>query len=202
MWYSEEERSVSNLTEDLSTAKIKIVKKTYYHGTSADNLPGILKDGFNPYQDKIWSPSENGSYFWCPDSLAAADGEEGEEEDYKQGRARERAYESAQMALAVGKSGKCVVFAVEMDDENMESDESCPNMDGAVVSFENIKPEQIKEVWISPDLSMLKGYFVAIAMNHDFFCGEFTETEKQIGKIFSKAEFYFDSSDFPLEKMD
>lgn len=45
------------------------MSKILYHGTSADNLKSILKDGFKTNCDKIWTPSENGIYFWSPDKL-------------------------------------------------------------------------------------------------------------------------------------
>lgn len=175
------------------------MKRTYFHGTSADNLKSILRHGLNPEnQKKIWTVSFRGVYLWSPDALV----ESGDtEEEYKIDYAKEQAYSSAQMGLAMSKSGKCVVFEIELDDSLVEPDQSCENMGGAVVCLETITPKQIKAVYVSPDLSLMKGYFIALCMGRDMFAGEFSRLERQIGEAFGKAEIYFEISDFPLSQM-
>jgi hypothetical protein len=175
------------------------MKRTYFHGTSFDNLKSILRDGLNPeHPEKVWTVSEYGVYMWSPDKLVEA-----EEADakWKDETAKDRAYESAQMNLALAKSGKCIVLEIELDEELVSDDVSCERMTGAVVCTENISPKQIKSVWISPDLSLLKGYFIAIAMDRDLFAGEFSTMERTIGNVFKQAEIMFDSSDYPLEPL-
>jgi hypothetical protein len=175
------------------------MKHTYFHGTSEDNLRSILKNGLNPLTEaKLWHPSGQGVYLWSPDALVETGEAEGDND--KDFMARERAYDSAQAAMAKGKKGRCVVFEIELDSDSVEPDYSCQNMDGAVVCLDHIPPSAIKQVWISPDLSLLKGYFMAQVLQNELFVNTFSEMEKQIAKIFLSMEFYFESSDYPLTK--
>jgi hypothetical protein len=174
------------------------MKRVYFHGTSADHLPSILKHGLKTDCDKIWSPSCDEIYLWSGDRLAeVGDCEDENKHDY----AKERAYDSAQMAILLTPGGKCVVLEIELDDSQVEDDDSCENMSGAVSTRNPIKRSQIKKIWISPDLNMVKGYFVAMAMGNNLFNSHLLdETSKQVGKVFAKSEFYFESGDFPLEE--
>ena len=171
--------------------------KKFYHGTSADNLKSILRHGLLINSQKLWSPSENGIYFYSGDEFVKIG--ETEEED-KDSFAKQRAYENAQIALSVAKDCRCVVFEVELDEKEVEPDQSYLNMEGAVIIFRNVKPKEIKKVFISPDLSLLKGYFIAIAKQNKLFSHDFSEVELLIADIFSKAEIYPDiMDDFPLK---
>lgn len=172
--------------------------KTYFHGTSFANLESILKDGFNPNSDKIWNVSENGVYFWSPDKLTEA---EECEKDWQEETAKQRAFESGQIAMAFSESGNVVVLQVEIDDENIQDDFSCENMAGAVVCFGKIKREQIKKVFVSDDLSLLKGYFMAMVADNDYLGIELTPIQKQVVKVFQKAEFYIDDMNLQLREL-
>lgn len=172
------------------------MKRTYFHGTSADHLKSILRKGLRPDCGKVWNPSLNEVYLWSPDKLT----ESGDTEaDYANDYAKQRAYENAQIALTLAKSGQCVVLEVELDDSLVEEDGSCENMTGAVACAVTIKPAQIKRVWISPDLSLLRGYFIAQAKRMtEFPSFRFSDLECKIADAISKAELYFDSDEFPL----
>ena len=175
------------------------MKQTFFHGTSFDNLASILRNGFDLYSDKIWSPSENGIYFWSPDALTEA----GEcEEEWQNDSAKQHAYESAQMAMTLAKDGRCVVLEVELDSEDVSPDTSCEHMTGAVVTFKPVKPSKIKAVYVSPDLSMIKGYYIALARRLELFAGQFSPIQNKIADAFDKAEFYIESDEFPLEKVE
>lgn len=176
------------------------MKRTYFHGTSFDNLKSILKNGLEPdFANKVWSVSGHGVYLWSPDELVKC-GET--DEEYKNDRAKQFAYESAQMTIGLSKSGKCVVFEIELEESELENDESCENMSGAMVCNRTVSVSEIKSVWISPDLSLLKGYFISIAMRRDLFAQAFTDLQRKIGEVFANAEFYPDClDDFPLRKM-
>jgi hypothetical protein len=168
------------------------MKKTYFHGTSADNLESILKNGLVCDSEKIWSPSEEGVYFWSPDKLV----EMGEtEEDYKENYAFERAKESAQCALAKAKDCRAVVFEVELDDSEIENDTSCPNMEGAVVIYSNIPLNKIKSIKITNDLSLFKGYFIGLMLNNYLSSIDFNEIETKIGEFFYKSVIDLDIID-------
>jgi hypothetical protein len=175
----------------------------FYHGTSADNLKYILRDGFLINSSKLWSASQDGIYFWSGKELAETDYDPIDYQSDKDNwdrQAKERAYESAQIAIAVSKDCRCVVFEVELNEDQVLKDESCPNMDGAVVIYRDVKPSEIKRVFISPDLSLLKGYFINMARNMELFAHSFNETELLVANIFKKAEIYPEiMEDFPLE---
>jgi len=173
------------------------MKRKFFHGTTADNLKKILRDGLDPYaENKVWTVSDKGVYLWSPDELA----KQGDtDEEYKMEYAKDQAYSSAQMGLGLSKSCQCVVFEIELDESEVEEDTSCENMGGAFVCFKTITLDKIKAVWKSPDLSLLKGYFIALAMGRDMFAGEFSRLEKQVGEMFSKTDIYFESGEYPLE---
>lgn len=172
------------------------MKRTYFHGTSADNLPAILANGFDIYTDKIWNPSENGVYFWSPEALTEA----GEcEEDYQDETAKQMACHSGQFAMTKSKDFRTVVFQVELDADTVEPDTSCQNMDGAVVTYKNVPASAIKAVFISPDLSTLKGYYIAIARRMDMSSLEFSPLENKVADIFDKSDLCIESDEFPLE---
>lgn len=175
-------------------------KKTLFHGTSAQHLRSVRKHGLKINSSKIWRPSENAIYFWSPDALVEAG--ECENDEWKNGYAIDRAYESAQIAMACDpkSNGKCIVLEVEIDESEIEPDSSCDNMSGAVCIRRDILPSEIKSVSISPDLGMMKGYFIAQVMGNNLFdSSQLTENEKRVAEIFSKSEFFFDLGDFPLE---
>jgi hypothetical protein len=173
---------------------------TYFHGTSFRNLRSILKNGLQVNCDKLWLASRNEVYLWSPDMLVKYGDAE---EDWKDETAKERAYDSAQIAIAVDpKCGKCAVLEIELDSNEVTEDDSCENMSGAVCTTSPIRPNQIKRIWVSPDLSMIKGCFLAGILQNNLFDSSLVgETEKQIAKVFANSEFYFNSSDFPLKEM-
>lgn len=174
------------------------MKRKFFHGTSFDNLKDILANGLRPDTDeKVWTVSDRGVYLWSVSALIEA----GEcEESFADEHAKQRAYESAQMAMTFAKSGKCVVFEIVLDDEKVSEDTSCENMTGAVVCYENVLPSEIVAVWVSPDLSMLKGYFIATARRLEMFAQTFSDLENKIADAFDKAELYIESDEFPLER--
>lgn len=171
-------------------------KQTFFHGTSADNLPHILREGLRTDCEKIWAPSRNEIYLWSPAELTRA----GEcEEGWQNDCARERAYDSAQCALAKAKDCRAVILEIEIDSDLTAEDDSCEDMTGAVCCSVPIDPKQIKRIWISEDLSLLRGHFVCAMLNNGLSALRFAAIELQIAKLFASGEFYFDSSDFPLK---
>lgn len=179
-----------------------VMKETFFHGTSFDNLPSILKYGLEPDAgNKVWEVSNEGVYIWSPTKLAEM---QECDDDNAIEYAKNMAYQNAAMSMAKNKSGKCVVFELSIDKDNLSEDNSCNNMEGAFVSYSLIPSECIKSIWVSPDLSMIKGYFIYLAIHNHLYLNEFSELETKIGKIFQKAceknfAFHFEIEDFPLE---
>ncbi len=166
------------------------MKRKFYHGTTADNLKKILRDGFDPHTEKIWSVSENGVYFW--DAIALADRGECDKDDAEHVRQTgiRFARDSAECGLAKAKDCRAVVFEVELDTEDLSEDVSCENMEGAFVHYDKVSPDKIKSVWVTEDMSLMRGYYIALMMDRDMNALEFSRLELTIGEAFKKAEIY------------
>lgn len=160
-----------------------------FHGTSADALPSILKNGL--LIDKggeNWTVSGEAVYFWSPDSLV----ERGESDDLESAEymARGRAFESAQMALGFAKDCRAIVIEVELDSAEIVNDESCEGMAGAVCSFDDVPRAAIKSIRVSDDLSLLKGVFLSYMLDRDMSARQLSPLEEKIAKAMQKAEIY------------
>jgi len=132
----------------------------YYHGTSADNLQSILENGFDGTKgNQIWNVSGGANYFWNPLDIQETEDVDAERAEEM---AREFAFGAAETSLAKSKDCRRVVFEIEAPDDLFSPDNSCPNMQGAVVSDEIIDPSYISRYWIDEqDLSFFRAYFAA-----------------------------------------
>lgn len=169
------------------------MKRFFYHGTSADNLPYILKNGLSINETKLWTCSEDGIYLWDSLRLAEANGKDLiEDANYIEDDAFNMANESGQIACAAANNCKVVVIKVLIDDSEVEIDYSCPNMEnsGAVVIYRDILLSEIVEIKVSNDLSLLKGYFINIIKDMDYCNLDFTPIERKIADSFKHAEIY------------
>lgn len=155
-----------------------------YHGTSADNLESILKNGIVCCPDKRnWVCSENAVYFWGDNFRKHECFEMDEEQsDYL---IRDQAVYSAFPSLARAKDCRICLIKIEVPDHEVETDYSCENMDHANCIYRDIKPEEIREISISNDLSLLRGYFIASLMRMDLCGVDFTYLETMIAESMS-----------------
>lgn len=170
--------------------------RTYYHGTSADNLPSILKQGLIAGTEKLWSCSGREVYMWDVEKLAIAEGNAGDLQEWKEQAAYNRAKESGQIACAVAKDCRIVVLKIRMSDKNVWDDTSCQYMDGAVAT-ENVPLKNIEAIWISNDLSLVKGLILASVYNMDMWK---KNTEHiRIVKALQKVEWYSEWIDDIIE---
>jgi hypothetical protein len=165
-----------------------------YHGTTLERAREILKNGFVGGINENWTVSDGNVYFWSTDRLIEYEQCEPENAEYC---AIEHAYENGQCALAYGGS-QVVVF--EVDAEVNKEDYSCENMAGAVVSCYPIEAATIKRMWISPDLSLLRGYFICGMMNNRMAVDSFSRVEKQIAELM--ADLCLEPGDFELEEVE
>lgn len=172
--------------------------KTYYHGTSADNLQSILQYGLSCSEEKIWSCSGDSIYLWSPDELVKS----GEcKKEYMKEFAFNRAAESAQIACAKSKDCRFVVLKIQLDESELEDDCSCENMSGsgAVCIHRDISIDEIEEIKVSNDFSLLRGYFIALIANRDYNNIEFTDIEMKVAEIFTDSGIYIDDIDMLTE---
>lgn len=161
-----------------------------FHGTNADAAKRILTEGFRTHAcGAVWTCSGEEIYFWSPTALVEC-GEadaEGDAEYF----ARSRAFENAQCALPGARDCRTVVFEVEVADANsVLPDESCENMCGAVCVGQDVPTSAIRRVWISDDLSLLKGYFLAMMNGRDLSNLELSAIEQRIVKAMESVEIY------------
>lgn len=166
------------------------MKRYFYHGTSADNLPSILKHGLSCNEEKLWNVSEDCIYLWCPEAVGKE--WELEEDEDKQSRAFQAAFESGQFACSVANDCRVIVLKIELDDTEIFPDTSSENMEGrgAVCLNRDISISEIKEIMVSNDLSLLKGYFLALGSTNEYSNIELSDLEKKICKAFEKMEIY------------
>ncbi len=171
------------------------MKRALYHGTSADNLQSILKHGLLcAHGGRLWTASRSALYFWSPDELT----KQGEcDAEFSNERAKQCAVESAQFALSIAKDCRVLVVKVEIDEADVGIDDSCPNMEcsGAVEVSRDVKRGEIKEAWISADLSPIKCYFQAMTLDREFSAVQLSPLEEKIARAIQKAEIYLEDID-------
>ncbi len=154
-----------------------------FHGTTADNLADILENGLKCDKEKLWSVSEDAVYCWSKNYLR-----EGEiEEEFAYDQLKEKALSHATIGLAKAKDCRAVVVVFNVDEEELETDYSCPNMESANCVNRNIKPEEFQAVWVSQDLSLLRGAFIATMLYRPLSNMEFSQLEIKVGKAFYNA---------------
>lgn len=158
------------------------------HGTSADNLPSILKDGLTKYNDKLWTVSEHGVYFFHLEKYKVANGYEDEDEEDLYQRMLNDTVDQAMFALGKAKDCRAIVIEVDLDEDEIQDDLSCEGMDTAVVSFSDIPPDRFKKVWVSNDLSLFKGYFLGMN-NRPISNVELSELELRVAECFDNHHF-------------
>lgn len=170
-------------------------KQIYFHGTSADNLESILLHGISCNETKLWNCSNDEIYLWSPDKLLNI----GEVDDYESGleMAFRMANASPQIACIASKDCRMVVLKIELNPAEVYPDESCENMKGrgAVCIERTITIDEIVEIKVSNDFTMLKGYFIATMLENEYFSVELSRLEMKIAEAFKKAEIYPDDID-------
>jgi hypothetical protein len=143
------------------------------YGTSADNLPSILANGIRCDADKIWGWSVDGIRVWGKDSV-------------REGMIGQ-AFDSASCALAKAKDCRAVIVFFELDDEQ-ENGSSRYGIQKVNCVGRDIKPDEIKEILISNDLSVIRGYFICLAMYRTQL--EFDKFEQMAAKAFENSDLY------------
>lgn len=134
-----------------------------FHGTCLKNAKAILEHGFDGSEgEQIWSVSGGGNYFWSLKDLARAETESARD---AVDSACNRAQYAGETAVLQNDCSHIVIFQVRASGVNYEPDCSCPNMDGAVVTYDPVPAPEIEKIWISNDLSYFKPFMLAATLN-------------------------------------
>jgi hypothetical protein len=111
--------------------------------------------------------------------------------------ARDNAIYAAQTAVLQTNCSFGVLFQVNPAMVNYSPDESCPNMQGAVVSYDSVPPEAIEKIWISEDWTYLKPFFAVRAGQMSLrIMPEIPRGMQAMIDILEKGGVWLDSSDF------
>lgn len=169
-----------------------------YHGTSADNLNNIRKYGLKSDREKLWTVSHDAVYCWSKNLIKEECLDLVNDSNECHSRLFRAAYDSAFAALSKAKDCRAIIVIFEVDENELESDDSC----GAMMQHANcirrdIKPDEIKEIWVSNDLSLIRGYFIGLMLGRVLSNVEFSHFEHKIGEVFEQSEicFYDDFQD-------
>jgi hypothetical protein len=166
------------------------MKKTYYHGTSADNLEKILKEGIQPIPcaQRIWNDSyPNCVYLWSNSHEDC----EGNGFDY--------AADSGFMSFIKARDKRIIVFKIEMQDKYMDPDVSGINMYSmGAVQTDSVHKRYITEYWISEDLSVLLPVALNIYQSNDVAKIELTSLQRTAVKLLNE-EAYIILSELPIK---
>lgn len=166
----------------------------FFHGTSANFLDSILRNGLCPnHKDKSWTCSNFGVYLWSFDKVRETYFGTDDVEDYAvESTCLQNAYDNAMVTAATQRHPKCVVFEIELDEE-LKDDYSCLNMDGAVVCNRIIKPQEIKRLWVSGDLTFFMPAICGWLLSNPLFepDAHFSKAEQHFIKKMSTYEIEF-----------
>lgn len=139
--------------------------KTAFHGTTADILKQILKDGklSTSPEKRNWNESNNAVYLW------ANFNSENDEEERRQ-ECLSRATDNAEIPLIDSQDCRRVVLEIDVEGLNYDNDGSCDNMEGAIECFDEIPVSRIVNVWVDrEELSPFKTIIIKNLLKHSLF---------------------------------
>lgn len=130
-----------------------------FHGTCLKNAKAILENGFDGNEgEQIWNVSAGYNYFWSLKDVAKS---EGNEAKYISDQILDRAKESGECSVIQNNCSHIVVFQIKASVVEYSEDDSCENMQGAVVSRDTIPASAIEKIWISNDVTYFKPFMLA-----------------------------------------
>ncbi len=170
-----------------------------YHGTIADNLASIREHGLKACPDnRNWTVSRNEVYFWGNRYMECEFPDWEDEERDPRDCLIKQAADSAMCGAGKAKDCRLVVVVCDIPDDEIESDDSCEFMEHASCITRDIRPDEIVEILVSNDLSLIRGYFISLMMERELSAFYFDSMETKVGELFSKVCFV-DSMDEILE---
>lgn len=118
------------------------------HGTSADNLKSIKKNGLQiSNSGQNWNCSEDYIFVWHTADMSAWLNEDSSKEEHWQA-AMARAGESANFALIQQhKNCRRIIVVLDIEEERLLPDDSAEHMDGAYMIAEDVAPEHIIAIY-------------------------------------------------------
>lgn len=157
-------------------------KGIYYHGTSADHLQSIMKEGLQPVPgiQRIWSGSlPNHVYLW--------------DDSKTEFGARESAIDSGSCAIVLAKDPRIIVIKVEAPIDMFFDDTSGENMagQGAVATWD-VPFRYITQIEISENLACLVASLTKSCMRNPSFRGYLLSDIQKVAAEATEHVFMFD----------
>lgn len=148
-----------------------------YHGTSIDFLESIQEKGLLTCPpNRVWNVSQDAVYFWCKKGLEL----EYDADDLDDETMIIKALDQALLSCAFAENATPICVEFEVADELVEEDQSCENMENANCVFEDVKPEQIRNIYIGPDLNLVKLFLMKMVQGLPMLENEFSSEEESI----------------------
>jgi len=161
---------------------------TLFHGTTLANWNKIQEEGFNgKSQEFVWNCSDDEMYFFDLDK-----------HDDREDICISSAFESAMItASAQNYNGETlIVLKVEVSDEHVSDDYSCPNMDdiASVVDAANLTMESVVQVYECDAYKPSLRLFIASALVGRSYFNEsgYSSLEKQAMEAISQEVYIED----------
>jgi hypothetical protein len=160
-----------------------------FHGTTNRALDSILEMGeLSNTEEKRWNPSNDDVYFWNPLVIQEIEGFETleEAEDY----ARNRALENATCAFAHDKKATGIaIISFWVDFDEISSDDSCPNMEGAGCVSRPVSVKDFERVELSKENLSGWKFFAAATLsgNRLFIFNDYSASETSLINQLAKS---------------
>lgn len=171
-----------------------------YHGTTKENFKRIMESGFDP-QNQNWNCSNNGYiYFWGYDP-----DQEHENSLDEESEALHMSNGNAQITAAIQNSKETDIVIIEMhlNEEILENDYSCENMNGAFeVDAHDLDIKDIKKVYTADYNPCLRLFYVRGLFNGDnmyFDRSNFNVYEMEALEAIKDCEIYSIHEAYPEE---
>jgi hypothetical protein len=159
---------------------------TLFHGTTHANYLKILEEGFSPENENWNCSSYEETYFWDLEKIREGEHDEEDEEEWVLGSALRYAFDSAQICAAIQGVGEqtLVVLQVEVDEDDVHEDLSCPNMSYASTVMNDVLEKRgtivkafICEKGYNPSLRVF--YIASLFANNDWIIQHHVDEAEQ-----------------------
>lgn len=186
---------------------MKNKKVKLFHGTSEESYNSILANGFNPRLASVntWGCSESDYiYFYNPLNFI----EEGESDDIESAynTCVERCFENAQISASIQKSHASFIYVMELEVnlKDVESDDSCDNMDlASKVNTDKLNVNMIKKVYRADFAYNMSLVYIAGLKYSDYLnLDDFTDFELNMMDKINQSNLFINECGIEWEEVE